>query len=327
MGSPDAGRIEELRRMVDAGLDGLRPQSDWLDLHRAVDYVLEGSGKRVRPLLVLAANEAFGGSSQAALPAALAVEVFHNFTLVHDDIMDRSDSRRGRPSVHVKWDESVGILAGDFLLGLSYDLLTRLEAGLIAPAIHRFHDMVVKLCEGQALDTAFERRETVDLDAYMQMVSLKTAALIEVSLAFGGMTAHARVQDVKSLELIGRHAGCAFQIQDDLLDLMAESQEWGKPVGGDLMVGKKSFLTVRAMECERSESDCWFAERMRAGGIQKNEVDEARSRLSKMGILEDADRAIKAHYDEALGLLDELGKRADISYLLQIIEGLLKRNV
>lgn len=298
-----------------------------MPLHDAVAYVLEGKGKRIRPLLVLTTATGLGADYARALPAAVAVEVFHNFTLVHDDIMDRSDARRGRPTVHVKWDESVGILTGDFLLAMSYQLLTRLDALVLPAAIQRFHRMVVQLCEGQALDTEFETRTSVSLAEYLDMVSRKTGALIEASLVLGGLAAGAREEDLELLAAVGLHAGCAFQIQDDLLDLTATSSSWGKPLGGDLMSAKKSYLTVRALELESQSGDTWFGSRMAAGGIESTEVEEARQRLDDMGVLADARLQVDRHYAAGLDALELAGREGDLGSTRWIIEQLLTRKM
>jgi geranylgeranyl diphosphate synthase type II len=320
-------QLDILRKHVDQELRALSPGHMDIPLYDAVAYVLEGSGKRVRALMTLATARGLGAEAGDAMPAALSVEVFHNFTLVHDDIMDRSDSRRGRPTVHVRWDESIGILAGDFLLALSFDLLNRLSEGVSQRAIGRFHEMVSRLCEGQALDTEFESRLVVTLDEYLDMISRKTGALIEMSLILGGLVARVDDSAIAHLEAVGRNAGYAFQIQDDLLDLTAETAKWGKPVGGDFMSAKKSYLTVKALEREAADGTSWLTERMLAGGLDKSEITEARKRLESMGVLEEAGHEIRRFYDEARTALQPLASEHDLRELVAIIERLLDRNV
>ena len=320
-------RLDQWRSTIDEALAAIPPTKPIMPLHEAVAFVLAGSGKRIRPLLLLATANAFGANARRAMPAALAVEVFHNFTLVHDDIMDRSDSRRGRPTVHVKWDESTGILTGDFLLAASFDLLTRLDDDVMAEAIARFHQMVVLLCEGQALDTEYEKRTTVTADEYLDMVFRKTGALLEASMSLAGLVAGVSASDRELLEATGRHAGCAFQVQDDLLDLTADADSWGKPLGNDLMSAKKSYLTVRALEMEADSGDTWFTERMAAGGIAAAEVIEARDRLADMGVLEDARQQVTRHYQSALDALKLVGREGDLADTRWIIERLLTRSV
>ncbi|MFV1981799.1 MAG: polyprenyl synthetase family protein [Rhodothermia bacterium] len=322
-----SGRFDILRTEVEAGLRAITPQDRSLSLYEAVTYVMESGGKRLRPLLVLTAAEAFGAERHAAMPAALAVEVFHNFTLVHDDIMDQSESRRGRQTVHVRWNVPIGILAGDFLLAMSFDLLTRLDESVMAVALARFDRMVVRLCEGQSLDTEFESRQTVSSEEYLDMVSRKTGALLEVSLALGGLVAGVSEPDLSLMEVVGRHAGCAFQIQDDLLDLTADPEDWGKPLGGDLVSGKKSYLTVKALERERRTGKSWFSARLLAGGVSSAEVPEARVRLEEMGVLQDAEEQIAKHYRSSLDALAVIERKGDFSDLNWIIERLVTRTV
>lgn len=319
-------RLIEYRERFESCLNSILPLDRSSNLYEAVAYVLESPGKRVRPLLVLTTAEAFGADIGNAMPAALAVEVFHAFTLVHDDIMDRSDSRRGLETVHVRWNDPIGILAGDYLLAMSFDLLTQLDRLIMARAIARFHEMVARLCEGQAIDTEFESRAEVSEEEYLDMISRKTGALLEASLFLGGLTAGASDEDLSLLELVGHHAGCAFQIQDDLLDLTAESTKWGKPVGGDLLVGKKSFLTVNALQHERSGGGSWWSERMKAGGMSVDEIVEAKHRLERMGVLVEAERQIGRHYRAALDALSALERSADVTELKALIESLLVRS-
>lgn len=321
-----SGRFDDLRVEVEAGLRSVTPKDRSLSLYDAVAYVLEGSGKRIRPLLVLTTAQAFGAERSSAMPAALAVEVFHNFTLVHDDIMDRSESRRGQQTVHVRWNLPIGILTGDFLLAMSFELLTRLDDRVMAPALSRFDHMVIQLCEGQALDTEFESRLMVSSEEYLEMVSRKTAALLEVSLVLGGLVAGAEDADLSLLGLVGRHAGCAFQIQDDLLDLIADSENWGKPVGSDLVSGKKSFLTVKALERERESGESWFSDKMESGGIPAGQIPEARARMEGMGVIQDAETQIAKHYQSAFAALGVIEGKGDFADLNWIIERLLTRN-
>ena len=217
-------------------------------LYDPVRFVLEARGKRLRPAVVVLAAEAFGALPETALPAALAAEVFHAFTLVHDDIMDHSDERRGRPTVHVRWDEPTAVLAGDFLMGLAYDLLDRAETDRRAPVQAAWHRMMRRLCEGQAMDKAFETAADVSVADYLAMIDGKTAALLACCFELGARLGGAPDPAARALHDAGLDLGRAFQIQDDLLDLTADSDDWGKPIGGDLLEGKRTFLLLTALE-------------------------------------------------------------------------------
>ncbi len=311
-----AFRARALAADVDAALAALAfptaPDGVRDELYAPVRYVLAGGGKRVRPVLTLLAAEAFGASREAAMPAALAVEVFHAFTLVHDDIMDHADTRRGRPTVHVRWSEPTAILAGDLLMGLAYRLLDEAAIPRAADARARFHAMVARLCEGQALDLAFAAAPDVRLADYLGMIDGKTGALLSLALALGALAGDAPDDAVAALDAAGRDLGRAFQIQDDLLDLTADPATWGKPLGGDLVEGKKTFLLLAALDRTTGDERTWFA-RVGAGGLPPFEVDEARRRLDRLGVLDDARAAVDAYVASGLAALDRLppGPAAD----------------
>lgn len=315
-----ADHVERLRAQVEEALATLVPETEPAHLYDPVRYVLEGGGKRLRPLLVLLSAEAFGAGPARALPAALAVEVFHNFTLVHDDIMDQADARRGRATVHVRWDESTAILCGDYLMALAYDLLAQGPADRLAEVIRRFHRMVARLCEGQTLDKDFEQREDVSVDDYLHMIDCKTGALLEASCELGGLVGGATAAQTAVLGRIGRHVGRAFQVQDDLLDLTADDARWGKTIGGDLVVGKKTFLLLRTLERTEGAAHAWFARAVRDGGLPVEDVPEARARMEAVGVLEEARQAVRYHSAAALDCLDELpegGARETMRWLIR----------
>ncbi|HLT47799.1 MAG TPA: polyprenyl synthetase family protein [Rubricoccaceae bacterium] len=320
--------LQRLAGEVEAGLAACLGElpAEPAVLYGPVRYVLEGGGKRIRPVLVLLAAEAFGGEAarRRALPAALAVEVFHNFTLVHDDIMDGAAERRGRPTVHVRWDAGTAILSGDLLMGLSYDLLARVEGADTAALVRRFHAMVLRLCEGQALDAAFERRDGVTVADYLDMIERKTGALLEAALEIGGIVGGAGEAGRAALRTAGRELGRAFQIQDDLLDLTAESDGWGKTIGGDLVAGKRTFLLLRALERAGGDERAWFA-RALDGGLPAAEVAEARARMDRLGVLDDARAAVRRHSDAGLAALAALPPGPAADALRSLAERLVRR--
>ena len=307
MGSSPGPVVEAALADIADGLATLnvpeRPES----LYDPVRYILSSGGKRIRPLLVLLTAEAFGGppARSAALPAALAVEVFHNFTLVHDDIMDHAATRRGRATVHTRWSEPVAILSGDVMMGLSYDLLTRAAADageLLAP----YHTMVRRLCEGQALDLAFETRDAVSVEDYLAMIDGKTGALLELALDVGALVGGASEANRASLRTAGHALGRAFQIQDDLLDLTASSPGWGKTIGGDLIEGKKTYLLLRALERAEGAQRAWFERAL--GGLDAAAVPEARDRMERLGVIAEASDAVDLYTREgadALGVVPD----------------------
>jgi len=293
-------------------------------LYAPASYILAGKGKRFRPHLVLSASAVFDGDRDTALQAAAAVEVFHIFTLVHDDIMDRSPTRRGRDTIHVKWDEPTAILTGDYLLGKTVELLLAFPDTSLRPAMTYFTDTVRKLCEGQVRDMEFEERNDVTLEEYLVMIDQKTSALLECSLVLGGMTGCAGGSDLEVLELVGHHLGRAFQIQDDLLDVTADSAQWGKPVGGDLMAAKKTWMLLTAIGSEHPHRS-WFEGMVERGGATQEEVPEARRRMEEMGIVESAREAVIFHSDKALELIHSLPKGTGQHSLAALTQKMKKR--
>ncbi|WP_420457399.1 polyprenyl synthetase family protein [Rubrivirga sp.] len=283
---------------VDAALAALDLPAEPAGLYAPVRYVLDGGGKRVRPALVLLAAQAFGGEAAraAALPAALGVEVFHNFTLVHDDIMDRAATRRGRPTVHRRWDTPTAILAGDLMMGLAARMVVGDGdgAGERAEAHYR---TVARLCEGQTLDVAFEARDDVTADEYLAMIDRKTGALLEHALELGALLGGASRAAVSSLRQAGVALGRAFQIQDDLLDVTADAQALGKPIGGDLVEGKRTFLVLTARPRARAADRDWLAAVL-DGGLDPDDVPRVRNRLDALGVLDTAAQAV-GHFTEA----------------------------
>ena len=329
--APSAKRVSSedhvaaLRARIDEALpklvDGRSPAS----LYDAVEHVLRAGGKRVRPILLLLVAESYGTSAERALPAALAVEVFHNFTLVHDDLMDEDDERRGGETVHVKWTPGTAVLAGDLMMGLSYDLLGRVE-GVDTEALYAvYHPMVKQLCAGQALDASFETDEAVTVDAYLDMIDRKTGALLSAAVELGGVIGGAPAPERDRLGTAGRLVGRAFQIQDDLLDLVADDEDWGRGVGGDLVRGKKTFLTLRALERAEGEDHDWFARLVTDGGLPREDVPEARDRMAALGVFEEARAAVRRYTAEAHEHLDPLPTNAAAETLHWLVDRLQAR--
>ena len=213
-----------------------------------LNYIMSGGGKRVRPILVLLSCEAFGGDINNALDAAIAVEILHNFTLVHDDIMDNASTRRGKQTIDKKWDVNSAILVGDELIGLSYRSLLRSKTDNITGVLQAFTDGVIEVCEGQALDKEFEISADVSIDNSKIMIRKKTASLMRTSSVMGAIIGNADKTGIEAISNYSENIGLAFQIQDDLLDVIADEGEFGKKIGGDILERKKTFLYLKALE-------------------------------------------------------------------------------
>ncbi len=234
-------------------------------LYEPASYIISLGGKRLRPAFVLMGHYLFADDVQKSLPAAYAVEIFHNFSLVHDDIMDAAPLRRGKPTVHLKYGLNTGILSGDAMLIEAYEYLSQLppETDLRA-ALKVFNRFAIEVCEGQQYDLEFETRSEVDIAAYLRMIELKTAALIGGSLHLGALTAGASRADCEHLDHFGRLVGTAFQLQDDILDAYGDPAKFGKKVGGDIVQNKKTYLFLRALELASSEQrtalEQWYSQ-------------------------------------------------------------------
>ncbi len=219
-----------------------------INLYEPISYILGLGGKRLRPVLVLMATEIFGTDYKKALDAALAIEVFHNFSLVHDDIMDDAPLRRGKETVHEKWDINTGILSGDAMLINAYQLFENYDGDTFRSLAQLFSKTAIEVCEGQQYDVDFETRDDVTQAEYLKMIEYKTAVLVAAALKMGGIVANATIDDQNSMYEFGRNLGIAFQLQDDYLDAFGDPETFGKQVGGDIIENKKTFLYLKALE-------------------------------------------------------------------------------
>lgn len=218
------------------------------ELYDPIDYTLKLGGKRIRPVMLLAANQLFGGNITTAQHGAIGIEVFHNFTLLHDDLMDKSPIRRGQPTVYRKWDENTAILSGDTMFAMAWGYFLRQPHTMLREILQCFQRTAIEVCEGQQLDMNFETRHDVSIAEYMEMIRLKTAVLLAGALKIGALYANANNDDIEKLYRYGIHLGLAFQLQDDLLDAYGNTSTFGKQTGSDICDNKKTFLYLKALE-------------------------------------------------------------------------------
>lgn len=246
------------------------------NLYEPVDYILQLGGKRIRPLLTLMAADVFTGNYKTALPAAMAVETFHNFTLVHDDIMDEAPLRRGKETVHQKWDVNTGILSGDAMLILAYQYFENYEPIIFRKLAQLFSKTALEVCDGQQLDVDFETRNDVTIDEYINMIRLKTSVLVAAALKMGAIVANVDDSQADLLYNYGLHLGIAFQLQDDLLDAFGDPKTFGKQVGGDIIENKKTFLYLKCLEiAEKVDAEklqFFFNQKLEDNSIKIEEV-------------------------------------------------------
>ncbi len=241
--------LEKIQHVIQTEIISKQPNL----LYDPIVYGLSQGGKRIRPLLTLMGCELFGGNAENALYPAVGVEIFHNFTLLHDDIMDKAPIRRGQPTVYKKWNENIAILSGDAMFALAYDFLIRTEASHVQRIIHAFNRVAIGVCEGQQYDMDFETQDTVTIPEYIEMIRLKTSVLLGGALEIGGIIGGASDSDLKHLYTFGENIGLAFQLQDDWLDVYSDVDKFGKVHGGDIASNKKTFLYLKAQELANDE--------------------------------------------------------------------------
>lgn len=287
-------------------------------------YVLQMGGKRIRPVFTLLACGLCGGDTEDAMPAALSVELLHNFTLIHDDIMDQASSRRGVPAVHKKWDTSTAILSGDGMYTQALMLLHRLPDSVAFKKVSAlFLDGINHVCEGQALDMEFESREDVSTDEYLTMIAGKTAALISTSLQIGGAVAGAGSETLGRLDQLGVSLGLAFQVQDDLLDVVADPEKFGKKEAGDIYEAKKTWLMTSLFEACNKEEKKWLLNCLKESRPTDEDVKEVIGLYKKYHILESARTTMNRYYtdaEEILELFAESDYKQDLYKLIQTLK-------
>lgn len=240
--------IEKLRIEIEQEILGLKYPSQPKELYAPIDYILSLGGKRMRPILLLLAHQLFDDDLKKALKPSLAIEAFHNFTLVHDDIMDNAPLRRGKLTVHEKWNPNIAILSGDALLIQSYQFFSDLEPEIYKEVLELFSKTAIEVCEGQQFDMDFELQAEVSMDSYLKMIEYKTAVLLAASLKIGAIIAKASPEQADLLYSFGRDIGIAFQLKDDLLDAFGDQSKFGKKLGGDIIANKKTCLYLQTLE-------------------------------------------------------------------------------
>ena len=320
MYSPD--RMSEL---IERRISGLDIKEKPAGLYEPIKYIMSAGGKRIRPLLTVAACEMFGGAVEDALYTAVAAEVFHNFTLLHDDIMDNASTRRGRPTVNAKWNSNTAILSGDTMLILAYRLLEK--SSHLRDVITVFNTMSMGVCEGQQFDMDFESEENVTREEYFRMIRLKTSELIAGALELGAIEAGADKEDRRLIYDFGIHIGTAFQLQDDLLDSFGNAETFGKKVGGDILEGKKTFLVVRFNELaaadDRKALSTLFADKSLP---DEDKISRVRALYEKYDIPTECEKEIDNAFSEAMTTLNRIQVADDRKDVLREITGrLLKR--
>ncbi len=296
------------------------------NLYDPIRYFLNLGGKRIRPILTLLGTELFNYSKEDAVSAALSVEVFHNFSLIHDDIMDQAPLRRNQATVHVKWNVNNAILSGDVMLVKAYELLSKQKKEHVPQLLMAFNQMAIEVCEGQQMDMDFELRNDVSITEYIEMIRLKTAVLLGCALKMGAIIANASITDVEYLDAFGQHIGIAFQIQDDILDLYADPLKFGKQVGGDVIANKKTLLNLKAHEIANASQ----IRELNALSIETDvtyKINRSKELFDSIGARQACEAVMSEHFEMAMCAFNKIAAASEQKQsLIDLVDFLMVRN-
>ncbi|MBO0591524.1 polyprenyl synthetase family protein [Cellulophaga sp. E16_2] len=322
-------RIEDYREEFIAYLEEKSKLKEPINLYEPITYILSLGGKRLRPILTLMTADIFGADYKKALDAALAVEVFHNFSLVHDDIMDDAPLRRGKATVHEKWDINTGILSGDAMLINAYQLFENYEGEVFRSLAKLFSKTAIEVCEGQQYDVDFETRDDVTIPEYLKMIEYKTAVLVGAAMKMGAIIANASTEGQDSIYEFGRNLGIAFQLQDDYLDAFGDPKTFGKQVGGDIIENKKTFLYLKALAQSAPEQVSELEHLFSIQPVDATEkIDTVKSIFLESGAAERTQKEIVIYTEKAFDVLAKLEISEEKKLVLKNFgESLMQRKV
>lgn len=317
---------------INKAIESLHWDKEPKGLYEPIEYALASGGKRLRPTLTILAAETIinggllnGGVIDDVIPAALALEVFHNFTLLHDDVMDKASVRRGRETVHVKWDENTAILSGDQMLIEAYKLIAKVPSDKVRRTLEMFNEMATGVCEGQQYDVDFEHASHVTIEDYMMMIEKKTSVLLAYAMKIGGYIAGANESQQEALYQYGLHIGLAFQIQDDILDVYGDPKTFGKAIGGDICANKKTFLLLTALGTADAESRAELLQWMMATDRDAEKIAAVTKIFTRLGVREASEAVMEEQTALALAQLDKLPQNDATETLRELAERLATR--
>lgn len=319
----------EIRNQINEFIDNLKFEREPYGLYEPIRYTISQGGKRVRPVLFLMAYNMYKENLDGAFYPALALETYHNHTLIHDDVMDNADLRRGMPTVRAKWNDTAAILSGDSMLLLAYEFLSHVPVDKLPVMLATFTEMAKEICDGQQYDLSFETCEDVAEEEYLDMIRLKTSVLLATSLRLGAYLAGASDEDQKNLYAYGEKMGIAFQLQDDLLDVYADESVFGKKIGGDICCNKKTFLLITAMNIASPEQLAEMKKWMAKSQFNAEEKVACFTRIyDELGVRDICEKRIQALFDECdqyianVSVVPEKKK-----FLKEFADSLLNRNL
>ena len=321
--------IEAYQKSFIVHLEDFAVDKEPKNLYEPINYILKLGGKRLRPVLTLMTAEVFNEKAEIAMNAALSVEVFHNFSLVHDDIMDDAPLRRGKETVHEKWNLNTGILSGDAMLIMAYQLFENYEPETFRALAKLFSKTALEVCEGQQYDIDFETRDDVTIPEYLKMIEYKTAVLVGAAMKMGAIVAKASIEDQNAIYDFGRYLGIAFQLQDDYLDAFGNPETFGKQVGGDILENKKTYLYLKTLELGTSSEQSNLLKTMSENSISDTDkVNKVKVLFNSSGASDATQDAVKNYTDNAFTVLEALNVSEDKKQLVRLFgEQLMNRRV
>ncbi len=317
----------DLISFINKEIDVIEYPNQAVTLFEPIKYILSLGGKRMRPLLSLLSVEMFGGKKEDVIYPALGLEIFHNFTLLHDDLMDNSMMRRGNPTVHIKWDDNTAILSGDAMQIIAYQFIARSKNSNLSEILNLFSITALEICEGQQYDMEFEKRNDVSEEEYLEMIRLKTAVLLGCAMKIGAIAAGASNSDADLIYTFGENIGLGFQLKDDLLDVYADSAVFGKNIGGDILNDKKTFLLINALNSAQKE-DRELMRKILSSEITiepKDKIKLFTEIYNKSGAKKSCEKKIEYFYKKAFIALDSIScseesKSILKNYVLDLID-------
>ena len=298
--------ISDLQAIIEKELSNINIPKTPENLYKPIDYVIGLGGKRMRPILVLMAHQLFNDDLTKAISPALGIEIFHNFTLLHDDIMDNAPIRRGKQTVHEKWNKNVAILSGDVMMIQAYQLMLKVDSDILKDVLDVFSKAATEVCEGQQWDMDFETQENVRLSDYMKMIENKTAVLLAASLQIGGITANTSKENQNNLYHFGLNMGIAFQLKDDLLDAFGNPDEFGKQIGGDIIANKKTFLYLKALQLANDKQKERLVNYFKTQEQTEQKVMGVKTIFTDLDIPKHTKDMMKAYYTKAMKHLEAI---------------------
>ncbi len=319
---------DQLLEKVKTALSEVKLDAEPKELYLPISYTLNLGGKRIRPILVLLSCDLFGGSIDKAINSAVAIEIFHNFTLLHDDIMDNAPIRRGKETVFKKWNSNVAILSGDTMFAIAYKHLALSDKNVLQNVLSIFTKAAIEVCEGQQYDMNFETRNDVTIPEYIEMIHLKTSVLIAASLKTGAVIAGADEKDVETIYKLGEYVGLAFQLQDDLLDVYGNQNKFGKQIGGDIVSNKKTYLYIKALQEAKGKDLDILQSYFSSDNFDQNEkINTVTEIYNKLGVKDSSIALINEYYDYASKYLSLLSIEDGRKIILkEYIDQLINRN-